>query len=113
MKPVYYYFTQVSKSSSTLPGSVTLPELKSTASSSSAGAAGPAEPPSTALTASGVQGQEPHHNPDGVVSELIEKFPPPGTTKLGSTTETVKRTTYTETTVKRVTNNRSGVTNSI
>ena len=104
-----FSFPQVSKSSSTLPGSVTLPELKSTASSSSgAGAAGPAEPPSTvAALTSGVQGQEPHHNPDGVVSELIEKFPPPGTTKLGSTTETVKRTTYTETTVKRVTNNRS------
>ena len=52
---------------------------------------------------------DPHHNPDGVVAELIERLPqvtPGSGVKMGTTTETVKRTTYTETTVKRVTNNQ-------
>ena len=89
--------TQVSKSSSTLPGSVTLPELKSTTDNDSTGA--------MVTSASSAA----HHNPDGVVAELIERLPavvPAATMKMGTTTETVKRTTYTETTVKRVTNNQ-------
>lgn len=40
------------------------------------------------------------------VSELIAKLPP-APTKLGLTTESVKKTTYTETVVKRVTNNQA------
>ena len=44
-----------------------------------------------------------HHAPDTTIKDLISKLPasPP----LGSSVETVKRTTYTETTVKRVTTN--------
>ena len=88
---------QVSKSSSTLPGSVTLPELKSTSGDND----------STAL-ATTTAAAAAHHNPDGVVAELIERLPSvaPASMKMGMTTETVKRTTYTETTVKRVTNNQ-------
>ncbi len=40
------------------------------------------------------------------VSELIAKLPP-APTKLGVTTECVKKTTFTETVVKRVTNNQA------
>ena len=40
------------------------------------------------------------------VSELISKLPP-APTKLGTTTESVRKTTYTETVVKRVTNNQA------
>ena len=46
-----------------------------------------------------------HHTPDTTIKELTSKLPavPPA----GSATETVKRTTYTETTVKRVTTNHT------
>ena len=46
-----------------------------------------------------------HHTPDTTIKELISKLPavPP----TGSNTELVKRTTYTETTVKRVTTNHT------
>ena len=40
------------------------------------------------------------------VSELIAKLPP-APTKLGVTTESVRKTTFTETVVKRVTNNQA------
>ena len=76
--------------SQTLPGSITLPEMKSEEGTSVV----VAKPPSG-----------PHHNPDATVQELIERLPS-ATSKMGVTTETVKRTTYTETTVKRVTNNK-------
>ena len=91
---------QVSKSSSTLPGSVTLPELKSTSGDNDSTALAAAATTTVAASA--------HHNPDGVVAELIERLPSvaPASMKMGMTTETVKRTTYTETTVKRVTNNQ-------
>ena len=39
------------------------------------------------------------------VSELVAKLPP-APTKLGLTTESVRKTTYKETVVKRVTNNQ-------
>ena len=79
-----------------MPGSVTLPELKSTSEDND----------STALATTTTAAA--HHNPDGVVAELIERLPSvaPASMKMGMTTETVKRTTYTETTVKRVTNNQ-------
>merc|ERR1712045_429224 len=46
-----------------------------------------------------------HHTPDTTIKELISKLPP--APPPGSSTETVKRTTYTETTVKRVTTSKS------
>ena len=46
-----------------------------------------------------------HHTPDTTIKELISKLPP--VPPHVPSTETVKRTTYTETTVKRVTTNHT------
>merc|ERR1712038_1061667 len=47
-------------------------------------------------------------NSDSKVKELMSKLPP-APTKLGTTTETVTKKTFTETTVKRVTNNEAKI----
>ena len=47
-------------------------------------------------------------NSDSKVKELMAKLPP-APTKLGTTTETVTKKTFTETTVKRVTNNEAKI----
>ena len=47
-------------------------------------------------------------NSDLKVKELMAKLPP-APTKLGTTTETVTKKTFTETTVKRVTNNEAKI----
>ena len=104
--------------SATLPGSVTLPEIVSSSEASrtsdnSAASKAIATLPNENDTDSKVLSNisatvsrsDGHHTPDTTIKELISKLPPvppPGASK-----ETVTRTTYTETTVKRVTSNQT------
>ena len=104
--------------SATLPGSRTLPELVSSTEvartsvnsaskvvdivpkeSSDKGGIGLSDVPATVSRSDG------HHTPDTTIKELISRLPAVPPRGEGNTTETVKRTTHTETTVKRVTTN--------
>ena len=104
--------------SATLPGSITLPEIVSSneASRTSDNSAAlntiatlPNESEANSKVLSNVSAtvsrSDGHHTPDTTIKELISKLPP--VPPPGSSTETVKRTTYTETTVKRVTTNQT------
>ena len=104
--------------SATLPGSVTLPEIVSSSeasrtsdnsAASNAIATLPNENDTNGKVLSNISAtvsrSDGHHTPDTTIKELISKLPPvppPGASK-----ETVTRTTYTETTVKRVTTNQT------
>ena len=104
--------------SATLPGSVTLPEIVSSSEASrtsdnsadsNAIATLPNENDTSGKVLSNISAtvsrSDGHHTPDTTIKELISKLPPvppPGASK-----ETVTRTTYTETTVKRVTTNQT------
>ena len=48
-------------------------------------------------------------NQDEKVRELVSKLPPQAPTKMGVTTETVTKRTFTETSVKRVTTNEAKI----
>ena len=109
------------KKSATLPGSRTLPEIVPQTETSRTSAAnvtsskelvpkedGGDSKSSGVLSSVTVSRSDGHHAPDTTIKELISKLPPvpPHPGGDGNTTETVKRTTYTETTVKRVTTNQ-------
>ncbi len=95
-----------SSNSSTLPGSRTLPDIprtsvvasKSLPRKSGGAHADGADPASTAVDVIRPE------NPDDAVRQLMDRLPP-APTKPGKSTETVTKVTYTETTVKRVTDN--------
>ena len=105
--------------SATLPGSRTLPELVTSNETTAAGRTSvssvsstlvPKEDSdkisSTSVPTTTVSRSDGHHQPDTTIKELISKLPPDPPAG-GNTTETVKRTTYTETTVKRVVTNHN------
>ena len=84
-------------SSATLPGSRTLPDIPRTTSVVAARSLPrKAEHPSSTEVA---------NNDDSAVRQLMERLPPVPT-KAGVSTETVTKTTFSETTVRRVTDNR-------
>ena len=102
--------------SATLPGSVTLPEIVSSNEASRTSDNSVASNAIATLSkendakvlsniTAAVSRSDGHHTPDTTIKELISKLPP--APPPGSSTETVKRTTYTETTVKRVTTSKS------
>lgn len=87
------------KSFGTLPGSKTLPEIPKSDNKT-------VSLPRTSLDGDNQRSLvKPQSHPDAV-RDLISRLPDPPT-GLGVATETVKRTTYSETTVKRVTNNQA------
>lgn len=84
-------------SSATLPGSRTLPDIPRTTSVVAARSLPrKAEHPSSTEVA---------NNDDSAVRQLMERLPPVPT-KAGVSTETVTKTTFSETTVRRVTDNK-------
>ena len=89
-------------SSATLPGSRTLPDIPRTsvvaARSLPRNAGGELTAPSSSLS-------NPDNREDSAVKELVDRLPPVPT-KPGVSTETVTKTTFSETTVRRVTDNR-------
>lgn len=99
---------------STLPGSITLPEIVTSNRTSVSSVPSKIvdtlskenENTSKALSnvSACVSRSDGHHTPDTTIKELISKLPP--VPPAVPSTETVKRTTYTETTVKRVTTNQ-------
>jgi len=101
----------------TLPGSITLPEIVTSNEPSRTSVNSVSskivdtlskENEDTSKALSNVNAcvsrSDGHHTPDTTIKELISKLPP--MPPAGASTETVKRTTYTETTVKRVTTNQ-------
>lgn len=93
------------KSFGTLPGSRTLPEIpRSSSTSTSLPRKSTSEDHSTAVANRG-ESDRSLVDPDNAVQALISRLPP-APTKPGVSTETVSRTSYTETTVRRVTDNR-------
>ena len=83
-------------SSATLPGSRTLPDIPRTSVVAARSLPRRAEHPSSAEVAI---------NDDSAVRQLMERLPP-APTKAGVSTETVTKTTFSETTVRRVTDNK-------
>ena len=96
------------KSFGTLPGSRTLPEIPRSSSSTSTSLPrkSTSEDHSSALVNPG-ESERSLADPDSAVQALISRLPP-APTKPGLSTETVTRTSYTETTVRRVTDNKVG-----
>ena len=89
------------KSYGTLPGSKTLPEIPR----SNSGPGTTVSLPRTTLTSdTSVKVVEPN-DPSDAVRDLMSRLPD-APVKPGKTTETVTKTTYTETTVRRVTDNK-------
>ena len=83
-------------SSATLPGSRTLPDIPRTSVVAARSLPRKAEHPSSTEVA---------NNDDSAVRQLMERLPPVPT-KAGVSTETVTKTTFSETTVRRVTDNK-------
>ena len=110
----------MNQKSATLPGSRTLPEIVPQTETSRTSAAnvtaskelapkedGGESKSGGVLSSVTVSRSDGHHAPDTTIKELISRMPPvpPHPGGDGNSTETVKRTTFTETTVKRVTTN--------
>ena len=96
---------ELKKSYGTLPGSRTLPDIpRSRSGTIEKSVSLPRKSVSDDQDNNVVSNVMEPSNPDQTVKELMARLPP-APTKVGVATETVTKTTFSETTVKRVTNN--------